>query len=95
MKRALARSRGCTDMQICCPFCGPRQVEEFHCRGLVPGSADAVGAVYERVNSSDECAEHWQHEKGCRTWLLVRRNPSNGEFLEIRALNDHSTGDVR
>jgi len=74
-------------MQIHCPFCGSRQVEEFHCRGMVPESTEAVSAVYERVNRADECAEYWQHDRGCRAWLLILRNPTTGEVLEIQPLD--------
>ncbi|MCP4045834.1 MAG: sarcosine oxidase subunit delta [Gammaproteobacteria bacterium] len=74
-------------MQLHCPFCGPRQVEEFHCRGQVAESDDAVSAVYERVNRMDHCVEYWQHESGCRQWLQIRRNPSTGEVLEIQSLD--------
>jgi heterotetrameric sarcosine oxidase delta subunit len=87
MRRAQARLRGCTDMQLHCPFCGPRQVEEFHCRGMVAESDDAIGAVYERVNRTDRCVEYWQHVSGCRAWLQIWRNPSTGEVLEIQPLN--------
>ena len=87
MRRVRARLRGCTEMQLHCPFCGPRQVEEFHCRGMVAESANAIGAVYERVNRTDSCVEYWQHYKGCRQWLQIRRNPSTGEVLEIQALD--------
>ncbi len=87
MKRAPARLRGYTEMQIDCPFCGSRQVEEFHCRGMVPESTDAVSAVYERVNRTDKSVEYWQHDKGCRTWLLIQRNPSTGEVLVIQPLD--------
>jgi heterotetrameric sarcosine oxidase delta subunit len=87
MKRAQARLRACTDMQLHCPFCGPRQVEEFHCRGMVPENTDAVSEVYERVNRTDKSAEYWQHDKGCRAWLLIQRNPSTGEVLVIQPLD--------
>lgn len=74
-------------MQIRCPFCGPRQVEEFHCRGMVPESTDVVSEVYQRVNRTDTCAEYWQHDQGCRVWLRILRNPTTGEVLEIQPLD--------
>jgi heterotetrameric sarcosine oxidase delta subunit len=87
MKRVQDRLRDCTEMQIHCPFCGPRQVEDFHCRGMVPESTEAVSAVYERVNRTNSCVEYWQHVNGCRAWLQIWRNPSTGEVLEVQLLD--------
>ena len=82
-------------MQIECPFCGCRQVEEFHCRGMVPESNAAIAALYERENRMDRSDEYWQHDGGCRAWLLVRRNPSTGEVLDIRPLDSAVEGGVQ
>jgi len=54
---------------------------------MAPESTEAINAVYERVNRSDQISEYWQHDKGCRAWLLIHRNPSSGEILEILPLN--------
>jgi heterotetrameric sarcosine oxidase delta subunit len=74
-------------MQLHCPFCGLRQVEEFHCRGMVADSDDAISAVYERVNRTDSSVEYWQHVDGCRAWLQIWRNPTTGEVFEIQSLD--------
>ena len=42
--------------------------------------------VYERINRLAVSMEHWQHVHGCRAWLLVRRNPSDGSVLDVRLL---------
>jgi heterotetrameric sarcosine oxidase delta subunit len=70
-----------------CPFCGPRELEEFlfH-KTLAEPAASPFAAVYERSNRVDLSVEHWQHLHGCRAWLLVRRNPSNNDVLEVRML---------
>ncbi len=34
----------------------------------------------------DDSHEHWQHVRGCRAWLKVRRNPSTGEVAEVHLL---------
>jgi methylglutamate dehydrogenase subunit B len=70
-----------------CPFCGPRELEEFafHKTLAEPG-AGPFAAVYERANRVDLSVEHWQHRHGCRAWLLVRRNPGSGAVLEVREL---------
>lgn len=73
--------------RLACPFCGPRELEEFAFHKTVPEpGATPFAAVYERVNRVDSSIEHWQHLHGCRAWLLVRRNPASGEVLEVREL---------
>jgi sarcosine oxidase subunit delta len=70
-----------------CPFCGPRELEEFVFHKTLPeAGASEYAAVYERVNRIDDSLEHWQHLRGCRAWLRVRRNPSTGEVHEVELL---------
>lgn len=73
--------------RLACPFCGARELEEFvfHKTLAEPGSS-AFAEVYERRNRLDSSVEHWQHVAGCRGWLLVRRNPSSGEVLDVKLL---------
>jgi heterotetrameric sarcosine oxidase delta subunit len=80
-------------MLLNCPHCGPREIEEFRLRVVVnPASAATPFArVYERTNVTDRSVEHWQHERGCRSWLVVRRNPSTAEVLEVRLLAQEMT----
>ena len=93
-------------MHIRCPWCGPRELEEFRFRSVVTdgrivaefGIATQQAAVasdevvrpytrvYERANTPQSSVEYWQHERGCRAWLVVRRNPSTAEVLEVRLL---------
>lgn len=73
--------------QLHCPFCGERELEEFVFRKTVADSdTDAVAAVYARVNRPDLSVEHWQHAHGCRSWLLVKRNPSTGAVLQCEVV---------
>lgn len=73
--------------RLACPFCGPRELEEFFFRKTLPEpGATACAAVYERVNNLHESTEHWQHLHGCRAWLWVRRDPSNNRILDVRLL---------
>ena len=75
--------------QIACPFCGPRELEEFHFHKTLPeAGASAVAEVYLRVNRTDFSIEHWQHLHGCRAWLTVRRNPTTGQVLDVRRLGE-------
>jgi sarcosine oxidase subunit delta len=70
-----------------CPFCGPRELEEFSFhKTLAERGATPYAEVYERATRLTESREHWQHLHGCRAWLLVRRNPSTNEVLEVRLL---------
>jgi sarcosine oxidase subunit delta len=75
-----------------CPFCGPRALREFEFHKTLP--EDHTGStyeqVYERVARLEFSAEHWQHVQGCRAWLLVHRNPSTGQVLEVHMLDGHS-----
>jgi sarcosine oxidase subunit delta len=76
-------------MDIACPFCGRRDVEEFQFRTLVPDpDAEAFARLYERVNRSDDSLEYWQHVSGCRAWLVIRRNPTTAEIHEVRVLGE-------
>ena len=73
--------------RLVCPFCGPRHLREFEFHKTVPApGAGAFARVYERVDSLSLSVEHWQHHGGCRAWLLVRRNPSTNQVLEVRLL---------
>jgi sarcosine oxidase subunit delta len=71
-------------VQIACPFCGYRDVEEFQFRSVVAQAQDAAfERVYVRVNDSGNSLEYWQHALGCRAWLAIRRNPTTGEIGEV------------
>jgi methylglutamate dehydrogenase subunit B len=68
-----------------CPFCGARELEEFRFhKTLAEPGTNACDEVYLRIDRVTMSLEHWQHIKGCRAWLLVRRNPSDGTVLEVR-----------
>ena len=70
--------------RLTCPFCGPRELEEFAFHKTLPEpDAGDFAAVYLRTNRVDDSLEHWQHAHGCRAWLRVRRNPSTGEVREV------------
>jgi len=76
--------------RLVCPFCGPRELREFHFHKTLPtsdASSTPYQRVYERLGRLDSSIEHWQHTGGCRSWLLVRRNPSTGDVHEITELS--------
>ena len=70
-------------MIIPCPHCGPRDSSEFHIRGeaapVRPDYSQDISAfvdyVYGRTNAAETATEHWYHAAGCRSWLLVEREP--------------------
>jgi methylglutamate dehydrogenase subunit B len=73
--------------RLVCPFCGPRELEEFLFRkSLSEPGASAYAEVYERLNRPEDSLEHWQHVHGCRAWLVIRRDPTSGDVLEIELL---------
>lgn len=70
---------------VVCPFCGPREPGEFEFHKTLPNAGDSPFAqVYLRVDSLTLSREHWQHVRGCRSWLVLERNPSTGEVLSVR-----------
>jgi sarcosine oxidase subunit delta len=74
-------------MQIRCPWCGPRELEEFRFRSvLADEAAEPVGRLYDRADTGDTSVEYWQHEHGCRAWLIVTRDPSTARVLDVRPL---------
>ena len=75
-------------MPLVCPFCGPRALREFVFHKTLPTNAQhrAYERTYERVASLENSVEHWQHVEGCRGWLLVQRNPSTGQVIDVRLL---------
>ena len=81
-------------MLLSCPWCGPRELEEFRFRSVVAGGNDATARnaprafaeVYERTNVPDASIEYWQHDRGCRAWLVVQRDPSTAAVLAVHLL---------
>ena len=70
-----------------CPFCGPRNLEEFAFHKTLPNIAGGeFEKIYLRRDSPVLSDEHWQHRYGCRAWLAVRRNPSSGEVLKVELM---------
>ena len=69
-------------MRIACPFCGERELSEFSYLGdakpqrpVADADDDAVyDYVYLRDNPRGPHRELWQHNAGCREWLVVTRD---------------------
>ena len=87
-------------MRVPCPMCGLRDHGEFVYRGdagLVrpdpdqPGPAAAFHAfVHLRANPAGWHKEHWYHEGGCRSWIVVERNTITHEIRGAVTASAHS-----
>lgn len=76
-------------MDITCPNCGPRPVEEYRFGGEIPAVPDSVeGADARNVdyvwffnNPQGPEVERWFHDAGCRRWLTLRRDTATDRVL--------------
>jgi methylglutamate dehydrogenase subunit B len=74
-------------MRIPCPWCGPRDAQEFIYRGDAAPRRPAQGDegmadyVYLRENLAGLIDEYWYHAQGCRQWLVVRRDTRTHDVL--------------
>jgi heterotetrameric sarcosine oxidase delta subunit len=46
-----------------------------------------------RTNPEGPLDEFWQHEQGCRAWLIVTRDTGTHEVLGVRLAQDIAGGD--
>ena len=76
-------------MRIPCPFCGPRNEDEFLCWSeRVPRPADPsalsdaewVDFVYHHDNPMGRVREQWWHASGCQRWIIVERDTLTHEI---------------
>jgi len=82
-------------MLIHCPYCGPRDSQEFTYRGDAngvrpdPSAEDAQQAFYDYVylrnNPAGDHLEWWYHGAGCRQWLKVSRNTLTHAIAAVHA----------
>ena len=79
-------------IRINCPFCGERDHSEFTYSGDATkvrpahGSMDMEGwldYVYLRANPKGVHTEFWHHVHGCRQWLVVERDTTTHEVLNV------------
>jgi methylglutamate dehydrogenase subunit B len=80
-------------MRIPCPFCGLRDVAEFSCHSDAarirpdPASSDTAAwtdYVYNRANPRGPGSEYWQHNHGCRAFLIVERDTVSHAIIGAR-----------
>jgi heterotetrameric sarcosine oxidase delta subunit len=76
-------------LRIECPWCGPRNEDEFSYGGdaTVTRPADDAAQddwydyVYTRNNPAGKHTEYWHHANGCRSWIVVERNTLTHEIF--------------
>ena len=85
-------------MLIPCPYCGPRNDDEFGYGGQAhvaypedpAGTDDQAWAEYlfYRDNVKGPFAERWVHAAGCRRWFNAVRDTVTYEFLAVYRVGD-------
>ncbi len=76
-------------LEIACPHCGRRPLEEFF-YGEIPVVPDALTRADERdldrafmnENPEGSTTERWFHAFGCRRWLTLTRDTRTDEILD-------------
>ena len=77
---------------LSCPYCGPRNVSEFHYVGElsmrpnsnVTGVEEWRSFLYMRANPAGWAAETWFHRAGCRQHFTVERHTVTNEVRASR-----------
>lgn len=82
-------------MLIPCPWCGPRDENEFHYGGQAdvryPADPDSVSDeewgrfLFFRDNPKGVFTERWSHAAGCRRWFSVERDTVTNEIRPAQA----------
>ena len=76
-------------LQISCPNCGSRPIEEF-VFGEIPSVPDSitdpeardVDRAFMHANPEGLQVERWFHVFGCRRWLTLRRDTRTDQIIE-------------
>ena len=78
-------------MKIPCPYCGERDLGEFHYGGDATKPRPDHGSKglktwgefeFQFENPKGPHEEYWQHVLGCRQWFTLSRNTATNEILE-------------
>ena len=77
-------------IQISCPTCGRRPIEEFVYgeipvvpESIVDADARDLDRAFMRANPEGAQTERWFHLYGCRRWLTVQRDTRTDEVLAV------------
>jgi sarcosine oxidase subunit delta len=86
-------------MRISCPYCGPRDVQEFtylgdagkkRPLGMETSESAMIEYVYMRDNPRGAHAELWYHGAGCHSWLTVQRDTVTHEIRSVEAVKSRT-----
>jgi sarcosine oxidase subunit delta len=86
-------------MRLACPLCGERDRREFYYQGeavaLARPAPDASGDAWHeylhlRENPAGERRDLWYHEAGCGAWLVVTRNTTTHEVMDVALVKEES-----
>ena len=83
---------------IPCPWCGPRDDEEFHYGGeahvLRPADPGTLGDeafveyLFLQQNPKGPHLERWSHRHGCRRWFNMLRDTATNEIIEVYPIGE-------
>ena len=83
---------------IPCPWCGPRDEDEFACGGQShiarPGPPESVSDaewsayLFERINPKGVHYERWVHRFGCRQWFNLARDTVTHEVKAVYRMGE-------
>jgi len=85
-----------------CPYCGPRNSNEFSYRGEVTVRPPVAGVepaewrryLYEKRNPAGWTTETWYHASGCRKFFHAERHTVTNEVRSTRRFgSDHVAGE--
>jgi heterotetrameric sarcosine oxidase delta subunit len=83
-------------LSIPCPYCGPREEEEFTYGGashirrpdLTATDREWTRYLYHRENPEGPHRERWLHVFGCGRWFNAVRDTTTHEFLKIYPMGE-------
>ena len=90
---------------IRCPWCGPREENEFSYGGeanlIIPSDpetvtdADWAEYLFFRKNTRGAHLEQWAHSSGCRRWFNVKRDTISYKIIDVYKPGDSPLEDPR
>ena len=89
-------------MSVICPWCGPRDEEEFCCGGQAhlqrpneqASDTEWAGYLFQRHNSKGMHLERWRHTQGCRQWFNMARDTVSHRIVAIYKMDQQPAGGV-
>jgi heterotetrameric sarcosine oxidase delta subunit len=89
-------------LRIPCPWCGPRDENEFAFGGeahverppLEATDAEWTDYLFLRTNPLGVHAERWRHARGCGQWFNLRRHTLTHEILEVYPMGSAAPPDA-